>query len=179
MNDAIAYAARTGMGIVAMKTTAGAANAKTGPPINTDAALKWVLRNENITSIVSGMSSLEQLQKNLAMIQSPDMTEQEIKDLGLAAQLQDTGLWCHQCKICLPQCPYNLDIPSLMRSYMYAYGYKNTRQAFRTLADVEFSGQCENCSACKVNCRAGFDIKKKITDISRLRDIPEDLIFMA
>jgi aryl-alcohol dehydrogenase-like predicted oxidoreductase len=59
MNEALAYAAKAGMGIVAMKTTAGAARDKNRTqPLNINAALKWVLQNENISSIVSGMSSV-------------------------------------------------------------------------------------------------------------------------
>ena len=179
MNAALAYAVKAGMGIVAMKTTAGAAEAKTGPAININAALKWVLQNENITSIVSGISSFEELQKNLAMIQNLKLTEQELKDLNLAMLPEDTGLWCHQCKTCLAQCPYNLDIPTMMRGYMYAYGYKNIKHAWNTISDVEFSGQCSNCTECSVKCQAGFDVKKKISDITRLRDVPADLIFTA
>jgi predicted aldo/keto reductase-like oxidoreductase len=176
MNDAIAYAAKAGMGIVAMKTTAGAFRDKSGPPLNTNAALKWILQNEKVASIVSGMSSLEQMQKNLTMIKNLKMTEQEFKDLNLTAQLSETGLYCHQCKQCLHQCPDNLDIPTIMRSYMYAYGYKNIKQAWHTLTDAGFSKHCENCETCNVNCPAGFDIRKKINDISRLRDVPPDLI---
>jgi len=176
MDASIAYATKAGMGIVAMKTTAGAFRDKSGPPLNTNAAFKWILQNENVASIVSGMSTLEQLQKNLAMIKNLKMTDQELKDLNLSAQLSETGLYCHQCKQCLPQCPGNLDIPTLMRSYMYAYGYKNIKQAWHSLANVQYSKQCENCKTCKVNCPAGFDIKGKITDISRLKDVPSDLI---
>ncbi len=176
MNEALAYAVKAGMGIVGMKSTAGAARDKSGEPVNITAALKWVLRNENITSIVSGMSSLEQLQKNLTMIKDLKMTDQELKDLKLTAQLSETGIWCHQCKQCLPQCPGNLDIPTIMRSYMYAYGYKNPEQAYHTLADAGILKQCDNCGTCNVNCRAGFDVRKKIEDISRLRDIPLELI---
>lgn len=175
MNAAIEYAVKAGMGIVAMKTTAGAANGKSGPQLNTDAALKWVLRNENISSIVSGMSSFEELSKNLTMIKNLKMTDQEFKDLNLA-QISEPGLYCHQCKQCLPGCPHNLDIPALMRSYMYAYGYKNIKQAWYTLANVDYSKQCENCQTCVVNCRAGFDIKGKITDITRLKDVPVDFV---
>jgi predicted aldo/keto reductase-like oxidoreductase len=176
MNSAIAYAAKAGMGIVAMKTTAGASRSKSGPPVNINAALKWVLQNENVASIVSGMSSLEQMQKNLDMIRNLKMTEQELKDLNIAGQLSESGLYCHQCKQCLPQCPNKLDIPTIMRSYMYAYGYKNTRQAWHTLADVELSKQCENCLTCNVKCQAGFNIREKVRDISRLKDVPSDLI---
>ena len=48
MDAAIAYAVKAGMGIVAMKTTAGGARDKSGTPLNINAALKWVLQNENI-----------------------------------------------------------------------------------------------------------------------------------
>jgi predicted aldo/keto reductase-like oxidoreductase len=173
MNKAIA----AGMGIVAMKTTAGASEQKSGPPVNTDAALKWVLQNKNISSIVSGMSSFEELQKNLAMIQNLKMSNQELKDLNLAGLNSSPSLYCHQCKKCIPQCPHNLDIPTIMRSYMYAYGYKNTAQAWHTLSSVELLGNpCEKCTTCSVNCTANFDIKNKITDIARLKDVPRDFV---
>lgn len=123
LNTAIHRAAKAGMGIVAMKTTAGAARSKSGPSINTDAALKWVLQNENISSIVSGMTSVELVQKNLKMIQNLKMTEQELKELGMTSE-NGLGLYCQQCQQCVPQCPHHLDIPTIMRSYMYAYGYK-------------------------------------------------------
>jgi len=177
MNSTIAKAVKAGVGVVAMKTTAGAARSKSGPPLNTDAALKWVLQNENISSIVSGMSSLEELQKNLAMIQNLKMSDKELKDLNLTGLSNEPGLYCQQCRKCLPQCPNNLDIPTFMRSYMYAYGYRNTVKAWHTLANAEFSGRpCEKCSICNVNCTAGFDIKSKMLDISRLKDVPKDLI---
>ena len=177
LNSAVARAARAGMGIVAMKTTAGASRDKSGPPLNTDAALKWVLQNENISSIVSGMSSLEELKKNLAMIQNLKMSDQEMKDLKLASLDREPGLYCQQCRKCIPQCPHNIDIPTIMRSYMYAYGYRNTAQAWHTLADVDISGRpCENCTSCNINCTSGFDIREKILDISRLKDVPKDFI---
>lgn len=182
LNDAMSKATKAGIGIVAMKTTAGVTRGKDGQSLNTDAILKWVLQNEYISSIVSGMSSLEQLQKNLTMIQNLKMSEQELKDLNLAVgngpdRSLQPGLYCHQCKKCIPQCPHQLDIPTIMRSYMYAYGYKNTAQAWHTLATVDVSGKpCEKCDACNINCTAGFDIKNKILDISRLKDVPLDFV---
>ncbi|MCX6321973.1 MAG: aldo/keto reductase [Bacteroidia bacterium] len=177
LHVAIEKASKAGIGIVAMKTTAGASEVKSGPPINTDAALKWVLQNNNISSIVSGMSSFEELQKNLAMIQTLKMSEKELKDLSLTAPVSESGLFCQQCKQCIPQCPHNLDIPTIMRSYMYAYGYKNTSQAWHTLADVNLSGNtCGNCTTCNVKCISGFNIKNKIMDIVRLKEVPRDFL---
>jgi predicted aldo/keto reductase-like oxidoreductase len=177
LNSAMEKAIAAGMGIVAMKTTAGASEQKSGPPVNTDAALKWVLQNKNISSIVSGMSSFEELQKNLAMIQNLKMSDQELKDLNLTGLTPSPSLYCQQCKKCIPQCPHNLDIPTIMRSYMYAYGYRNTAQAWHTLSGVELSGNpCEKCNTCNVNFTANFDIKNKIIDIARLKDVPLDFV---
>ena len=177
MDEALAYSANAGIGIVAMKTTAGAARSKSGPALNTDAALKWVLRNENVASIVSGMSSVEEMQKNLAMINNLKMTDQEMKDLNLSDVLTEPGLYCHQCKECLPQCPASLDIPTLMRGYMYAYGYHNLEHAYYTVADAGIAGNpCDLCDVCKVNCSAGFNVREKVSDIARLRDVPVDFL---
>lgn len=177
LNTAIHRAAKAGMGIVAMKTTAGAARSKTGPSINTDAALKWVLQNENISSIVSGMTSVELVQKNLKMIQNLKMSEQEMKELGMTSGYDAQGLYCQQCQQCVPQCPHHLDIPTIMRSYMYAYGYKNLEQAWHTLAEVDLSNNpCHLCDVCNVNCASRFDVRNKVMDIARLKDVPIDLL---
>jgi len=177
LNSAVAAAAGAGMGIVAMKSTGGAYREKGGSQPDSNAILKWVLRNENIASIVSGMTSIEQLKKNIAMLKDIRLSEQELKELALASVDSETGLYCQQCGSCIPQCPYNLDIPAIMRSYMYAYGYQNTRQAYHTLQGTGISEkQCENCSTCKVNCISHFDVKQKINDIARLQEVPVEFL---
>jgi predicted aldo/keto reductase-like oxidoreductase len=177
LDSAIAHAVKAGMGIVAMKSSAGAFRSKSGPALNSDAVLKWVLQNENMASIVSAMSSLEQLQKNLAMIKNLKLTEQELKDLKMASVDSGESLYCLQCKQCITQCPYNLDIPTIMRSYMYAYGYKNTSQAWHALADANLPPKpCDNCKTCKVKCSARFDVRDKIRDIARLQDVPKEFL---
>ena len=178
LNAAVSYAAGKGMGIVAMKTTAGVFRSKSGPVYNSDAVLKWVLQNQNISTIVSGMSNLEQMQKNIQMIRDIRMTDQELKDLSMYNDSGEPGLYCQQCKECLPQCPQNIDIPAFMRGYMYAYGYRNARQAWDLISQSAIQGKpCESCSSCKVKCKSGFDVKERIMDISRLKEIPGELIF--
>jgi predicted aldo/keto reductase-like oxidoreductase len=178
VNAAVAYTAKAGLGIVTIKTTAGAARDKNRTqPMNITAALKWVLQNENISSIVSGMSSVEELQKNLEMIKDLKLTDQERKDLALTDLKSEAGLYCQQCRTCIPQCPNNLDIPTLMRSYMYAYGYRNIAQARHTLDTVDVSvNSCDKCDVCRVTCVSGFDIKDRVRDIARLKDVPFDFI---
>jgi len=60
---------------------------------------------------------------------------------------------------------------------MYAYGYRNVEHARYTLDNVEVSGKlCDKCDVCKVACTSGFDIKDRVLDIVRLKDVPLDFI---
>jgi uncharacterized protein len=178
MNSAVSYAVKAGVGVVAMKTIAGVFEGKDrNHPVNSDAAIKWALQNENISSVVSGMASLDELQKNIALLKNIRMSDQEIKDINMADLDKNTGLYCHQCRTCVPQCIHNLEIPTIMRSYMYAYGYRNLEHARHTLAEADYPGNpCSKCEVCNVNCIAGFNIKERIADISRLKDVPKEFL---
>jgi predicted aldo/keto reductase-like oxidoreductase len=178
MDDALAYAATAGLGVVAMKTTAGGAqDKKRTQPFNSNAALKWVLQNKNVSSIVSGMSSVEELRKNLEMIKDLKMSDNELQDIKLADLRPGASLYCQQCRKCVPQCPANLDIPTMMRSYMYAYGYRNVADARHTLDSVDMPGDpCGKCDVCSVTCASGFDVKERVRDIVRLKDVPLEFL---
>jgi predicted aldo/keto reductase-like oxidoreductase len=177
VNDAISYAANAGLGIIAMKTMAGGYwDKERTQPINSVAALKWVIQNPNVHTLMSGMTTVDELLTNLALLKEPGMTEQDLKDLKLASSGK-SGLYCLQCRECDGQCPQNIDIPTIMRSYMYAYGYRNLHHARQTLDMVALSPAiCENCSECSVNCKSGFNVKDKIQDIARLTNVPEDFL---
>lgn len=178
MDEALAYAAKAGVGVFAFKTTSGAASDKNRTrPFNSSAALKWVLQSPHISSIISGMSSLEQMRKNLEMIKDLKMSGQELEDLKLAQAQPELGLYCQQCRRCEAQCPAGLDIPTLMRSYMYAYGYRNAAQARHTLETVELGGDpCGACETCLVECASGFNVRERIQDIARLKNVPLEFL---
>lgn len=176
IDEAIKYASGKGMGIIAMKTMAGVYwdRGKT-EPINTKAALKWALRNENIHTTVPDCSSYDQLTQDLAIMSDLKMTEEEKQDLKPPSEKLSSGIYCQQCNRCISQCPENLDIPTIMRSYMYAYGHRNLAHAQNTLSSSGLSSvPCNTCNDCSVKCQMGFDIRTKILDIARLKDIPED-----
>ncbi|KPK87690.1 MAG: hypothetical protein AMS27_01790 [Bacteroides sp. SM23_62_1] len=179
MNDAITYAVKAGVGIIGMKAQAGAYwDQERTQPVNSDAALKWVLQNKNVSTVVSGMTNFSELQKNIALIKGNlKLTDEEMKDLKLASNEIAPGLYCRQCRQCMVQCAQKLDIPTIMRSFMYAYGYCNLEHARYTLDNTCISSiPCMECSQCEVTCSAGFDIRSKIMDISRLRDVPMDFL---
>ncbi|HLF35270.1 MAG TPA: aldo/keto reductase [Cyclobacteriaceae bacterium] len=179
LKEAIDYAVKAGLGIVAMKTTAGAYwDRERKVPVNTHAALKWVLQNENITSVVSGMTGYEELEKNLLLNNDYKLTREELTDLKLAFQNPSPGLYCTQCHQCVRQCRKGLDIPNLMRGYMYAYGYRNFPTAKKALSISGIDSlSCSECRSCTVQCSRGFDVPGKIRDIVRINDIPSEFLF--
>lgn len=179
VTDAVEYGAKAGLGMIAMKSMAGGYWDKDRKePINSDAALKWVLQNPHIHTIMSGMTTFEELQRNITLMQQPDFTDDDRKALKLAQTGSAESLFCLQCRECLGQCPGGLDIPTIMRSYMYAYGYRNLHHAQQTLGMAGLPAEvCTNCETCSVQCRNGFNVKEKIRDIARLRDIPQDFIY--
>jgi formate hydrogenlyase subunit 6/NADH:ubiquinone oxidoreductase subunit I len=60
---------------------------------------------------------------------------------------------------------------------MYAYGYESPAKARETLDFIGLSNvPCINCASCSVTCASGFDIKRKVTDIVRLKDVPEEFL---
>ncbi len=178
MDEAIDYAGKAGLGILNMKSQVGGFwDKERTQPINPKAALKWVLKNKNIAAAVTAISNFDELEMDLAIMKyGLEMTEDETKDLKLASAGW-SGLYCLQCRKCEGQCNQNLDIPTLMRSYMYAYGYRNLEQARHTLDNALLAdGACDQCDRCTVQCTAGFNVAQRIQDIARLRDVPMDFI---
>ena len=175
--EAVAYAASKGMGIVAMKTITGESwmASKQEPVSHPKAALKWVLQNENIHTAVPGITTYEQLETDLAVVEDFTLTPEEKKYLQMARARTEGSLFCQGCGRCLEQCPDAPDIPTLMRCYMYAYGYRDLAAAVRNIKSVKDNPiACTACSSCVVRYPMGFDVRGKILDIIRLRDFPSE-----
>jgi predicted aldo/keto reductase-like oxidoreductase len=179
IKEAIAYAAGKGMGIVAMKTQAGVYwdQREKKKMINMKAALKWVLQDENVHTAIPSFKNSDQLYEALSVMENLELTPQEKADLQLNQGDSSTGMFCSQCEECIRQCPAGLDIPTLMRSYMYAYGYGNPAKARNTLDSIDLAKvPCSDCDSCRVVCASGFDVKRKVIDIARLKDVPEEFL---
>jgi predicted aldo/keto reductase-like oxidoreductase len=177
VKKAIAAASAAGLGIVAMKTQAGVFwDKERQKPINMKAALKWALRDENVHTSIPGITSFDQLELDMSVMADLTLTKEEEKDLD-PSKYTLNGPYCSQCGECSPLCPKRLDIPSLMRAHMYAYGYRNARQAKELIASLDLPATiCQDCSSCPVQCQLGFDIRPKILDIARIQDVPDEFL---
>lgn len=176
MQKALQRANDAGLGIIAMKNMAGGfLDKEKKKPVNCKAALKWVVSNPLIHTCIPGMTNFEMLKENWQVAQNHELDDTEKGDLQLA--MNEVGLYCHGCLSCSGQCPQNLPIPDLMRSYMYNYGYSYPAKAQTTVAQLNLShNPCESCSGCTVTCPNGFDVRERITDIARIKLVPANFL---
>jgi predicted aldo/keto reductase-like oxidoreductase len=172
----IERAAKSGIGIVAMKTQAGGTvkpepgMPKQLPLASQTALLKWVLNHDFITTAIPGFSTYEHLEQDFSVVRDLTYTAEEkafLADKSFAAQAE----FCQQCGKCSEDCPKQVDVPSLMRSHMYAVQYRNPDLARDTIAVIP-SGHglevCAGCESCKLSCRNNVQIGKKIAQLQTL-----------
>ncbi|SPF48907.1 conserved hypothetical protein [Candidatus Sulfotelmatobacter kueseliae] len=169
----IEKAAKSGMGMVAMKTQAGgtvrpdAKLPKELPAASQTALLKWALNHEFVTTAIPGFSTYEHLEQDFSVARNLAYTREE--ELFLADKtFADQAEFCQQCGECISGCPRQVDIPVLMRSHMYAVQYRNLGMAREMLASaapgrgLEACGACESCLA---TCRNTVQIGRKIAQL--------------
>jgi L-glyceraldehyde 3-phosphate reductase len=56
-------------------------------------ALRWALRDERVTSVLIGASSVEQLEQNVAALDGPDLTDAELTEIDRYAVEAGINLW--------------------------------------------------------------------------------------
>ena len=174
VRSAIARAAQAGIGIVGMKAIRGG-NRQSPAVQSAAAALKWVLQDPNVHTIVPGFTAFEEMETDLAVLENPSLTGDEKKILQKEASLKN--LYCQGCRQCLKQCRDRLPVPDLMRAYMYTYDYRNLALAQDLVLSLDLPNQvCEDCSECSVKCSVGFNVSAKIRDVARLKGVPSEFI---
>jgi predicted aldo/keto reductase-like oxidoreductase len=174
IREAIAKAANSGLGVVAIKVIRG--ELKEGEkPIKPRASLKWVLQDPNVHATIPGFSTYEEMNADLSVMEDLALTDAERNDLKRAAS--GASLYCQGCGQCLGQCPARLPIPDLMRAYMYAYGYRQPELAQSLVASLDLPRRvCEDCSSCHIICLNQWNVRAKVQDIAHLRNVASDLL---
>ena len=173
LQETIAKAAEAGLGIIGMKTFAGGyLDEEKTKPVNPKAAIRFALKNKNIHTIIPGFTSFEQMEIDISAMEDLTYTEKDSEALELSSNTQG-GVYCQGCRTCVDQCPKHLPIPDLMRAHMYAYAYKNYWKAKDLVSSLNVeTNQCDDCSACTVNCIKGFDVRQKFVEVASLKSVP-------
>ncbi len=176
VKKAIARAAEAGLGVIAMKTIGGNVGGNYhNTQIDAPACLKWALQDVNVHTVITGLTTFDQLEIDLKVLRDLSLSKAERENLRLTA-LQ-SGLYCQGCGACLTACVKRLPIPDLMRAYMYLYGYRNLVEAQDLLSSLNLPADpCGDCGSCPVKCLNQWDVSERLRNVVRLRDVPSEFI---
>jgi uncharacterized protein len=175
------HASDEGIGLIAMKTQCRQDWYKQELPAElqkfydgsnmNSALLKWVLRYKFITTAIPGFTSYDQLEQDIAVAYNLDFNKDEevffrSRDIKLSIQSV-----CRHCGQCTGSCPKNADIPSLMRTHMYALTYGNPLLAKQTLSFIQPGrdlSACNNCNECTAKCSHRVQIANRIAELKEI-----------
>lgn len=185
--EAIAYAASKGMGVVVMGPVGGGRLGAPSPEIQrmipggvkstAEVALRFVLANPNVTVALSGMSTMEQVVENIATASRTEPLTEEEKAHVMAALEENrrlAELYCTGCNYCMP-CPNGVDIPANFRAMNYyrVYGLRDhARWEYSRLGQRKVDGElrpawaeaCLECGECEPKCPQKIEIIRQLRE---------------
>ena len=144
-----------------------------------DWALSWVFNQKEITCVLSGMGSLDQMKENMAIaerVEIGSLSDDELDVLDKAQGIFNSMMKinCTGCGYCLP-CPKGVNIPDCFNVYNEKYLFN--KKAFGVLphAMVNYymvvggitnkqasAGLCNHCGRCKRLCPQSLDIPNEL-----------------
>ncbi len=177
-DEAIAAAAKAGMGVVAMKVMAGGFRSlKPSDPayakLKRDgallAALKWCIQKPHISTTIPSMTDMDQLDENLKAMAEPYAGGD---DKLLTAHLEQiASLYGRMCGACDGACKQGLPVADVLRFLTYAEGYRQFalgRERFRELAAGQTAVRCSDCAECTVKCPHGVRVSDRMARAQEL-----------
>jgi predicted aldo/keto reductase-like oxidoreductase len=176
------YAAQKGLGITIMEPLRGGKLAVNLPPevqnlfdqaeikrTPAEWALRWVWNHPEVSVLLSGMNSMEQVVENTRVGKSAvenSFTEKEKSIIESAKNIfkQRIKVNCTACGYCMP-CPEGVNIPecfSLYNNY-HMYGREETYNLFFPLK--QRASNCIECNQCETLCPQSIMISQELKNV--------------
>ena len=198
--EGIEYAASKGMGILVMEPLKGGILAgkmpreaeeifrKANPnKSNAQWAMEWVLNNRNVTCVLSGMNSIEQIDENIAIGEKTtplSLSFEEMETIEYVKRVLRNSLKinCSTCGYCMP-CPQGVNIPECMKIYNEKYLFEHKglfNQSFMDyyqyvggiMGNEGNAGKCNGCGKCLRKCPQKLDIIEELKKVKKEFEFP-------
>ena len=178
-------ARRHGMPIVVMEPVKGGKLAH--PPQDVEALLKahhpdmscasWAIRFaaslEGILTVLSGMSSIEQMEDNLAYMRDfRPLDEEERRIIREAQKLlgKSTAIGCTACRYCVEGCPKQIAIPEMFAAMNVRLGNGQIAEAAEAYGQAAPEGHraadCVKCGKCELACPQHLPVRELLGTVS-------------
>ena len=136
-------------------------------------AFRFLQTVPNVTVTLSGMSSLQQVEENLATYREEKPLSGTEWDalLGVAERmLRPNTVPCTACRYCTSHCPQQLDIPALLALYnehRVTGGGFLAPMVLTTYPEEKKPGACIGCRSCEAVCPQQIKISEALADFSQ------------
>lgn len=133
-------------------------------------AFRFLQGIEGVVVTLSGMSDLEQLQKNIRTFETDDPLADNERDalLGIAGEMvKQNVLPCTACRYCTSHCPKGLNIPSLIELYNehnFTGGGFIAPMALMAVPQDKQPSACVGCRSCEAVCPQQIKISEAMAD---------------
>lgn len=182
----VRYAAKRGIGVVVMEPLRGGdlvnrqpldvqriwGSLRPGrPPV--EWALRWLWNQPEVSMVLSGMSSMEQLEQNAAIAsraRADSMTPEQLKAVSRvrAAYRRRLRVNCTNCGYCLP-CPSGVDIPrnfSILNDHgMFQDSPTAVMEYNDWMPGDQRASNCNECGQCVPRCPQQIPIPEKLKQV--------------
>lgn len=139
-------------------------------------AFRYLWDMEGVSSVLSGMSSLEQVKENIAIAKNgyPNSLNSEeknlIKEVGRTYK-ERKDIDCTLCSYCMP-CPHKVNIPNCFKEYNIAKMLRDAKassmQYFTLLNEENHASSCTSCGDCVSMCPQMINIPEELKKIKAL-----------
>ena len=181
------FAGARGIGVVVMEPLRGGSLAKQ-PPAEIQAiydaaaekrspvewAFRWLYDKPEFVTILSGMSTIAQLDDNLRIFDQAEPHCLSDEDKAMMTRVREAyekrvRVGCTGCEYCQP-CPSGVKIPRIFQGIdgasMFGSGSDFKPQYERLRAENADASQCVRCGACEAQCPQHFPIRDLLAQIA-------------
>jgi predicted aldo/keto reductase-like oxidoreductase len=173
------YATSKGLAVVIMEPILGGRLVNPPQPIqdlwNTaarkrapaDWALQWLWNQPEVSVVLSGMSTMQHVEENIASANASGIGTLTEEDLALIERVRDRyqelcPIPCTKCEYCMP-CPNGVDIPRNLETYNQGVMYDKpdfVRREYTWIPEEARANACIQCRECEELCPQGILISE-------------------
>jgi predicted aldo/keto reductase-like oxidoreductase len=181
----VKYAASKGMDVVVMEPLFGGTLANPPQPVweiwqaggytPADVALRWLWDKPEVSLVLSGMSTMEQVQQNVDSASRSGVGWLDERERVVIQQVQEkyselSPIPCTRCGYCLP-CPHGVNVPLNFQLYNDATVFRGNstalcRNLYLGLPEDERAQTCEACGTCEDICPQGIAVGTQLQRVA-------------
>ncbi|NDL68275.1 aldo/keto reductase [Anaerotalea alkaliphila] len=183
--EGMLYAAEKDVPVVVMEPLRGGELAQAPPPevqaiwdrsrvkrSPAEWAFRWLYNFPQVATILSGVSTMEQLEDNLRIFGEAKAESMSREELDLVREVKEfyhrkIRVGCTGCNYCMP-CPADVSIPDVFRLYNKASIYdaiqEYEKDYEKLVTEKRDPSCCVRCGRCEPLCPQGIPIMEKLEE---------------